>query len=139
MTNKTSSTHSQHGRAKPASGVRRVFIHDMEIMTHVGVFAVEQRYEQRIVVSLDLMVVDSYDGVSDRVRDILDYGEVAKGVQNVVQAGHVNLIETLAERIASYCLSFPTVQSARVRIEKPDTLTGIRRVGIEIDRPRPAD
>jgi dihydroneopterin aldolase len=111
----------------------------MEIMTHVGVFAVEQRYEQRIVVSLDLMVVDSYDGVSDRLRDILDYGEIAKGVQSVVQAGHVNLIETLAERIANYCLSFATVQSARVRIEKPDTLTGIRRVGIEIERVRPAD
>jgi len=120
----------------PVTGRRRIFVHDVEMMTRVGVFAVEQRYEQRIILSIDLTVEDGYDGASDRLRDILDYAEIIKRVQGVVEAGHVNLIETLAERISDCCLSFPSVQHVRVRIEKPDILPGYRRVGIEIERSR---
>jgi dihydroneopterin aldolase len=114
-----------------------VFVHDLELMARVGVHEVELRYEQRIVVSVDLNVVDAYDGLSDRLRDVLDYGEVVKTIQSIVDADHVHLLETLAERIAQSCLSDSRVRAARVRIEKPDILPGCRSVGIEIVRRSP--
>ena len=124
---------------KVSAGLRRVFVQDLELMARVGVDEVERRYEQRIVVSVDLAVVDDYDGVSDNLRDVLDYGAVVKDIRSVVEADHVHLLETLAGRIAHNCLADQRVRSVRVRIEKPDILPGCRSVGIEIERRREPD
>jgi dihydroneopterin aldolase len=124
--------------AKPdrQSGLRRVFVNDFEIVASVGVFEHEKRYEQRILLSAELAVRDDYDGVSDRLEDVLDYSTLLEGIALLVQQEHVNLLETLAERIARYCLADPRVVSVRVRIEKPDALAMCRSVGIEIERAR---
>jgi 7,8-dihydroneopterin aldolase/epimerase/oxygenase len=116
---------------------RRVFVRDLEIVASVGVFEHEKRYEQLIVISADLLVRDDYDGRSDRLSDVLDYGRVVDGIVRLVESEHVNLIETLAERIAGQCLTDGRVESVRVRIEKPDVLPSCRSVGIEIERRRP--
>lgn len=116
--------------------LRRVFVRDLELMASVGVFEMEKRYEQRVVVSLDLWVVDDYDGRSDALSAVLDYGAVVAGVRAIVETGHTNLIETLAERIAAAALADARVVSAVVRLEKPDIVPGCRSVGIEITRGR---
>jgi 7,8-dihydroneopterin aldolase/epimerase/oxygenase len=119
-----------------ARGHRRVFVHDLEIVASVGVLEHEKRYEQRIVISAELTVRDEYDGVSDRLADVLDYSKVVDGIVRLVQSEHVNLIETLAERIAGQCLSDARVEAVRVRIEKPEVMQYCRSVGIEIERRR---
>jgi 7,8-dihydroneopterin aldolase/epimerase/oxygenase len=119
-------------------GNRRVFVRDLEVVASVGVLEHEKRYEQRIVVSADLFVRDDYDGKSDRLSDVVDYGKVVDGIVRLVQSEHVNLIETLAERIADQCLADRRVLSVRVCIAKPDVLDSCRSVGIEIERHRPA-
>jgi 7,8-dihydroneopterin aldolase/epimerase/oxygenase len=116
---------------------RRVFVRDFEIVVSVGVFEREKRYEQRIIVSADLYVRDNYDGASDRIADVVDYGKVVDGIARLAQSEHVNLIETLAERIAQHCLADHRVDHVRVRIEKPDVLESCPSVGIEIERRRP--
>ena len=121
---------------RPQTGIRRVFVRDFEIVASVGVFEHEKRYEQRILLSADLAVRDAYDGVSDRLEDVLDYSTLLEGIALLVQREHVNLIETLAERIAQHCLADQRVESVRVRIEKPDALPMCRSVGIEIERQR---
>jgi 7,8-dihydroneopterin aldolase/epimerase/oxygenase len=114
---------------------RRVFIRDLEIMASIGVFEVEHRYEQRIVVSVDLEVDDTYDG-TERLADVVDYSQVVARIETIAHAGHVKLIETLAERFAQTCLDDKRVQTARIRIEKPDIMPNCRSVGIEIERRR---
>ena len=121
---------------RPETGVRRVFIRDLEIVASVGVYEHEKRYEQRIFISTDLAVRDAYDGVSDRLNEVLDYSTLVDGIARLVQSGHVNLLETLAERIARHCLEDVRVESVRVRIEKPDAMPLCRSVGIEIERRR---
>lgn len=117
-------------------GLRRVFIRDLELIGSVGVYEHEKRYEQRIVVSLELAVRDLYDGHSDRLGDVYDYDEAIAATKRIVAAGHVNLLETLAERIAEACLGNANVERAVVRLEKPDVLPSCRAVGIEITRRR---
>jgi 7,8-dihydroneopterin aldolase/epimerase/oxygenase len=85
--------------------VRRVFVRDLEIMASVGVYEVEQRYEQRIIVSVDLDVRDNYDGVSEKLIDVLDYSVVVRDVELLIQSRHFKLIETMAEHIATVCLA----------------------------------
>ena len=115
---------------------RRVFVNGLEVMASVGIFEVEKRYEQRIVVSVDLDVADDYDGVSDRLEAVVDYGRVVAAVRALVESAHFHLIETLAERIAESCLADVRVHVARITIEKPDILPGCRSVGIAIERGR---
>lgn len=114
-----------------------MFVRDLEIVASVGVLEREKRYEQRIIVSAELIVRDDYDGVSDRLVDVLDYSKVVDGIARLVQSEHVNLIETLAERIASQCMADRRVEGVRVRIEKPEVMEHCRSVGIEIERRRP--
>src|SRR5262245_39373424 len=115
---------------------RLVFVRDLEIVASVGLLEHEKRYEQRIIVSAELAVRDDYDGRSDRLADVVDYSKVVDGIVRLVQSEHVNLIETLAERIAAHCLADRRVEGVRVRIEKPDILPSCRSVGIEIERGR---
>jgi dihydroneopterin aldolase len=135
--------HTDHktrtAQGAPASAgrrLRRVFVRDLEIVASVGVHEHEKRYEQRIIVSADLFVPDTYDGVSDRLADVVDYSKVVDGIARLVQSGHFYLIETLAERIAAQCLADARVARVRVRIEKPDAMPSCRSVGIEIERDR---
>lgn len=116
--------------------VRRVFVSDLELVASVGIFEVERRYEQRIVISLDLDVLDDYDGASDRIEDVLDYGAIVKAISRIAGARHYNLIETLAERIAEACLGDARVCEVRVSIAKPDVLPQCRAVGVTITRRR---
>jgi dihydroneopterin aldolase len=115
-------------------GFRRIFVRDLEVVGRVGLLAHEIRYEQRIVISIELSAVDDYDGRSDRLSDVLDYAKIVEGVTALVEGEHVYLLETLAERIAAFCLADQRVASVRVRIEKPDVLPSCKSVGIEIER-----
>ncbi len=115
---------------------RRVFVTNLELIASVGVFEIEHRYEQRIIVSLDLNVDDTYDGRSERLSDVVDYSELVRATEAIAQSGHFKLIETLAERIAEAGLKDARVRDIRVRIEKPDIMPGCRSVGIEIVRHR---
>jgi 7,8-dihydroneopterin aldolase/epimerase/oxygenase len=119
-----------------AKGLRRVLVRGLELIGSIGIYEHEKRYEQRIVVSLDLSVHDHYDGRTDRIGDVYDYDEAIGTVKRIVAAGHTNLLETLAERIAEGCLADGAVAAVTVRIEKPDVLPNCRAVGIEITRGR---
>jgi len=111
-----------------------VFVNRLELMASVGIFEVERRYEQRIHVSVDLDVIDDYDGLSDSLDDVLDYGSVIEAVRTIVAQRHFSLIETLAERIAEACLNDRRVTTARISVAKPDIVSGCAEVGIEIER-----
>jgi dihydroneopterin aldolase len=117
-------------------GTRLVFVDGLELMASVGVFEVERRYQQRILISVELDVVDDYDGVSDRLDRVLDYGQVVEACRRIVDGAHFSLIETLAERIAEAALADDRVRKVRVRIVKPDIVPGCRGVGIAIERAR---
>jgi dihydroneopterin aldolase len=136
MSDKAKQQPASSGAVARGSGrpPRRVFVRDLELLASVGIFEIEKRYEQRVIVSLELDVTDDYDGMSDRLDDVLDYGKVAATAERVAQTRHFHLLETMAERIAEGILADSRVQAVRVRIEKPDILPGCRSVGIEIER-----
>jgi len=124
------------GNQKSHRPMRRVFVRRLELMASVGVYEVEKRYEQRIIVSVDLDVVDDYDGTSDRLEDVLDYGRIVVAAREITAARHFHLIETIAERLAEACLTEPGVARAIVSVEKPDIVPGCDAVGITIERTR---
>lgn len=119
--------------------LRCLFLKNMVLDAHIGVFPHEQGVTQRIRVSVHYGVDDRTDlevGPDDLSRTV-SYERVVQLVHRIVREGHVRLVETLAERIASGVLSDDRVRVVRVRIEKLDVFAEIEGVGVEIER-RPA-
>ena len=85
-----------------------------------------------------ILVVDQFEEIFDETLTADERGAFSEVLAALVQSGHVNLIETLAERIADHCLADRRVAGVRVRIEKPEAVPSCRSVGIEIERHRPA-
>jgi dihydroneopterin aldolase len=56
---------------------------------------------------------------SDDLADTIDYGALALTIAGIVSGEPVNLLETLAERIATACLVDPRVTSVEVSVHKP--------------------
>ncbi len=128
--------------ADAAAGLRHVFVRDLVLDCNIGVHQHEKGRVQRVRINLDLGVWEG-DGIhNDRLENVVCYEDIVKRVRAITADGHVNLAETLAERIAALCLQDPLCRSARVRIEKLDVFDDAGSVGVEIERtstlrPRP--
>ena len=72
------------------------------------------------MIDLTLGVDTTSAAASDDLRDTIDYGSLVDEVAAVVQGEPVDLIETLAQRIADVCLLDARVEWARVAVHKPD-------------------
>ena len=125
-----------HHVASASSRLRHVFVRDLEIMALIGIYDHEKVKPQRIIVNIDLSVLEAEGPISDEISHVVSYEIIAKKVEAIVAEGHLNLVETMAERFAEACLRDKRVAAARVRIEKPDIIANARSVGVEIERSR---
>ncbi len=127
--------------ASAAARLRHVFLRDMVLLASVGVHGFEHQTRQRVRINVDLAVTD--DGAAqlsrapparDDLTRVVDYEAVANRIRAIVGAGHVRLVETLAERLAEACLEDSRVRSVHVRVEKLDIFEDTASVGVEIER-----
>ncbi|MDR3438463.1 dihydroneopterin aldolase [Telmatospirillum sp.] len=127
-----------HRFADARNALRHVFVHDLELAASIGVYTYEKIEKQRIRVNLDLSVrEDDASMIEDDIANVVCYEKVVSAIRELVDAGHVNLVETLAERIAALCLKDRRVSLARVRVEKLDVFPDATSVGVEIERVQP--
>jgi dihydroneopterin aldolase len=87
---------------------------------HHGVFDVERREGQTFVIDLVLGLDTRPAAASDDLHDTVDYGSLVTSVKAAVENEPVDLIETLAQRIATVCLLDGRVEWARVTVHKPE-------------------
>jgi dihydroneopterin aldolase len=92
----------------------------IECFAHHGVLEHERREGQIFVIDLALGLDSTPAAASDDLRDTVDYGSLVEQVKAAVEKDPVDLIETLAQRIAGICLWDARVQWARVTVHKPD-------------------
>jgi dihydroneopterin aldolase len=104
-----------------------------------GVFAAERRDGQEFVVDVALEVDVSVAAASDELADTVDYGVLAQGLAAVIEGEPVNLLETLAERLAAVCLADERVAAATLTVHKPHAPIPLdfADVGVTIRRGRP--
>lgn len=114
--------------------IRHVFVRDLELNANIGVYRREKGTLQPVRINLDLTVEETEGEVDDKLENVVDYGAVVEGIKAILAGGHLNLVETLAEKIAAHCLEDVRVKVARVRIEKLKVLPEAQSVGVEIER-----
>ena len=115
-------------------GIRHVFIRDYVTEAFIGAYDHETGNAQKICINIDMSVTEAGDGHGDSLDNVVCYDQVIKGVETILGAGHINLVETLAERVADLVLQDRRISTVRVRIEKLDAVANAASVGVEIER-----
>ena len=115
----------------------RIFVKGLSIQASIGVHPHEYESTQPIIIDVELDMADMALPKQDRLAETLDYGLVAQKCEEIAQEAHVQLVETLAERIAIWALNADKrVQSVAVRIAKPQALLKADVAGVEIVKTR---
>ena len=133
---------------RPAAG--RVRTYDITLRDYVDRFRIgvwdhekERTQRVRINVSLTLPWPDPPTDqppdqpMTDSLDEVLSYDFLIDGIRALRDGGHVNLVETLGDRILALCFSIPSVTRARVQVEKLDVVPESGGIGVVIERSRP--
>ena len=111
-----------------------IFVHGLVVECVIGVWEWERQITQKLIIDLDMDWDIKAAAASDVLADTLSYKDVAKRVSTYVRESEANLVETLADGIATLLCGEFGVQWCRVRINKRGAVTGASDVGVEIER-----
>jgi dihydroneopterin aldolase len=94
-------------------------VRGIEVHAHHGVFDFERRDGQTFLIDLLLGLDTRSAAATDDLASTVDYGALVDEVVAAAQKDPVDLIETLAQRIADVCLGQPQVETVEVTVHKP--------------------
>lgn len=116
----------------PEGAFDRLSLTDHIVEVEIGAFQAERGMTQRISFDVVVEVAAPEADLEDDVDRILSYDRITWAIEHELQAERLNLLETLAERIADRILQEPQAQRVFVRIKKLDKGNG--HLGVEIER-----
>ena len=111
----------------------RIFVHDFVLPARIGAFDSEHEKPQKVRFNVDACIVRPAR-VPERLPEVFSYDLITDGIRAIVAEGHIHLVETFAERIATMVLKHPAIESVTVRVEKLEVGPGA--VGVQITRGR---
>ena len=112
----------------------RIFVRGLVLPIAIGVYDEEQGITQKVRFTIEASVAGGVSPKGDHIDEVPSYDDLVGAVKAIVAAGHINLVETLAARIAERCLVDKRIVSVLVRVEKLER--GPEAVGVEIVRSR---
>lgn len=111
-----------------------IFIEALRAETWIGIYPREKALPQTVEISLQIGVSTASAGASDDIRDTVDYAVVVDRLRADLADRHFNLLEKLAEHIATTLLESFAAQWVRVSVAKLGMMPGVSRVGVVIER-----
>jgi dihydroneopterin aldolase len=97
----------------------RIAVTGIRVRAHHGVFDFEREQGQEFVIDVSVAVDLAAAASGDDLAQTVHYGELAVAVASAVERDPVDLIETVAERVAAVALAFAGVEEATVTVHKP--------------------
>ena len=119
-------------RASVTLPLDRISLRDHVVEAEIGAFQEERGRRQRLNFNVVVEVLPPGAPSDDDVDRILSYDTITRAIAFELGADRINLLETLAERIADRILAAPQAFRCFVRIEKLDRGPGA--LGVEIVR-----
>ena len=119
---------------------RRLMLDRLRVEASVGILEHELAARQPLLVSV-MVELRGKDLVpaADDVEHVLDYRVLRDAVLHEAQAGHINMLETLAGRIAERLALRRGVSRTRVRVVKPNIFPDCDGVAVEVESHGPCD
>lgn len=112
----------------------KIFIEGLSIQTTIGFFAWEKEIKQTLVIDLFMGWDTAEAAKNDELAKTLDYAEISTAINTFANENPVDLIETLAERMASYLINSYQIPWLRLKVGKPGAVHNAATVGVEIER-----
>lgn len=112
-------------------GTDRIIVENYILPVEIGAYKREYGHKQKVRFNV-VADVERLSANPEDMRHIFSYDLILDGIKNLVGLGHVDLVETLAERIAALILAYPRVKKVIVRVDKLEL--GPQAVGVEIER-----
>ena len=126
-------------QARTGAARRCLLIHDLVLPCSIGVHEHERHDTQRVRINVRIQVTGDERPIGDSIANVVSYEAIVNGIRAIARSGHINLVETLADRIVELCLSNHRVLGVWVRIEKLDLYPDAAGVGVEVERSRGVD
>lgn len=114
----------------------RIFIRNLALRCIIGIYPEERREKQDVVINVEMHCDLRPAGMSDDLKDTVDYKAIKKSILRLVESSRFQLIEALAENIAAIALADGRVQQVVVTIDKPGALRFAKSSAVEITRAR---
>jgi len=112
----------------------KVFIKGLHIQTTIGFFQWEKEIKQTLVIDVAMAWDTAKAAVNDELEKTLDYAEISTVIEKFANDNPVDLLETLAERMAAFLMSEFTIPWLKLKIGKPGAVHNADTVGVEIER-----
>lgn len=125
---------SERAEASSTTPCDRISLRDYVVEVEIGAFQQERGKLQRVRFNVVVEVLPLTGPIDDDVDRILSYDKVTEAISIELDAERLNLLETLAARVAERILLEPQAERVFVRIEKLDR--GPFALGVEIVRSR---
>lgn len=116
----------------------KISVRGLVVACFIGAFEEEKASKQRVRFHVEVSVYPSQHRGSDDVSHVVSYDLIVEAIHSVIGEGHINLVETLAERVAARCLAHRRAAKVQILVEKLDRLEGAS-LGVEIERFKPVE
>ena len=95
-----------------------IHIEQLEVLTRIGVPEEERANPQRLTVNISLWPYEITGDLTDNIEQTVNYSAVAEETKNFVRDQSLNLIETLADRLAMHLLKTFPIQKVTIEFRK---------------------
>jgi dihydroneopterin aldolase len=112
----------------------KIFLSAISVDCIVGIWAWERQVRQTVILDLEMAADIRRAAASDRIEDTIDYKRVSDRMRAFVAESQFQLVETLAERTATFLLGEFALSWIRLTVRKPGALAGSGDVGVTIER-----
>ena len=112
----------------------KVYIEGLTFQTTIGFYAWEKEIKQTLVIDLAMGWNTAQAAENDELAKTLDYAAISVAIVEFANANPVDLIETLAERIAAFLIDNYQIPWLRLKLMKPTAVHNATTVGVEIER-----
>lgn len=113
-----------------------IFIKQLQVDTVIGVYDWEKQITQSLFLDLALTADQRSAAAADDIKLTLDYAVIAQRVTQLITAAPIELIETVAERVAQLLLTEFATSKVEVTVSKPGAVKQAQTVGVHIVRSR---
>ena len=111
---------------------RRILVRGLKLSCRIGAYDHERLAPQPVLVDCDVWVRLSRQTSSrDAIEDVLNYDLIVDALREEAGRGHIDLQETLVDRMLDRVCTLPGVELVRVVTAKPDAYSDVESVGIE--------
>ena len=117
----------------------RIAVRGLRAHGHHGVYAFERDRGQLFTVDAVLELDTAPAAADDDLALTVNYADLAQRLHAVLAGEPVDLLETLAQRLADVCLADPLVDAVEITVHKPEADLGVPfdDVAVTIRRTRP--